>query len=320
MVGQAQFQYRCFVVSKNGISPSLGKVKAVKQYPASKSVKELRAFWCLASFYRRLIPNFAEIARPMTELTRKEQQFTWESKQQEAFQSMKDRLCNAPVLAYPNFKLPFVFSADASRFSLGAMLSQVQDGLERPICYASRRTNKAERAYTSELVMLALVSATKHSSKILARTDQAALKYLRKFSDQNSRLLRWSVRFLELYFVVEHKPGSKMCHVNALSRHVSVAHANALDKENVLREQEKDAFCIKQAPGTYRSKREFFINDDNVLYRRMSNGNHQLVVPETLVHEVIKQNHEPMCVAHPGANRTHDLIALHYWWPDMRKL
>jgi hypothetical protein len=214
-------------LSKDGISPSPEKVKAVKQYPAPKSVKEVRAFLGLASFCRRLIPNFSEIARPMTKLTRKEQPFTWESIQQEAFQKMKDRLCTAPVLAYPNVKLPFILSTDASQFSLGAILSQVQDGLEGPICYASRQTNKAERAYmTSELEMLALVWATKHfrcylhGRKFLARTDLAALKYLQKFSDQNSHLLRWSIRLLELDFVVEHKPGSKMGHVDALSRHV----------------------------------------------------------------------------------------------------
>jgi len=99
----------------------------------------------------------------MTELTRKKQPFTWESKQQEAFQKMKDRLCTVPVLTYPNFKLPFILSTDASQFSLGAILSQVQNGLERLNCYASRQTNKAGRAYmTSELEMLALVRATKH--------------------------------------------------------------------------------------------------------------------------------------------------------------
>jgi len=196
---QPQVQYLGFVLSNDGISLSPEKVKAVKEYPAPKCVKEVRAFLGLASFYRRLIPNFSEIARPMTELTRKKQPFTWESKQQETFQKMKDRLCTAPVLSYPNFKLPFVLSTDASQFSLGDILSQVQDGLERPICYASRQTNKAERAYmTSELEMLALVWATKHvrcylhGRKFLAKTDHATLKYLQKCSHQNSRLLRWS--------------------------------------------------------------------------------------------------------------------------------
>jgi hypothetical protein len=99
----------------------------------------------------------------MSAMTRKEPQFTWGPNQQDAFQSMKDRLCTAHVLAYPNFKLPFILSTDASRFASGAIFSQVQDGLERPVCYATRQTNKAEQAYaTSELETLALVWATKH--------------------------------------------------------------------------------------------------------------------------------------------------------------
>ena len=68
----------------------------------------------------------------MTVLTRKCKEFIWGPKQQEAFQTMKDTLCNAPALAYPNFNLPFILSTDASRNSLGAILSQVQDGLEKP--------------------------------------------------------------------------------------------------------------------------------------------------------------------------------------------
>ena len=109
---------------------------------------------------------------------------------------------------------------------------------------------------TSELEMLALVWVTRHfpcylhGRKFLAKKDHAAMKYIQKFFDQNSLLLRWSIRLSQLDFVVEHKPGSKMGHVDALSRHVgSVTQDNALNKENVLREQEKDAFCIKQAPG-----------------------------------------------------------------------
>ena len=153
---QPQVQYLGYVLSQNGITPSPEKVKVVKQYPAPKNVKEVRSFLGLASFYRKLIPNFAEIAKPMTVLTRKVQEFMWGPKQQEAFQTMKDTLCTAPVLAYPNFNLPFILSTDASRNSLGAILSQVQDGLEKPLAYASRQTNRSEQSYTtSELEMLA---------------------------------------------------------------------------------------------------------------------------------------------------------------------
>jgi hypothetical protein len=64
---------------------------------------------------RRLVPNFAEIAKPLTALARKDRQFTWAPQEQQAFQSMKDRLCTTPVLAYPNFEMPFILTTDASK-------------------------------------------------------------------------------------------------------------------------------------------------------------------------------------------------------------
>jgi hypothetical protein len=159
---QPQVQYLGFVLSQNGITPS-PEVNAVKQYPSPKSVKEVWAFLGLASFYRRLVPKLAEIAKLLTRLTRKDQEFKWGHQQQEAFQSMRDRLCTASVLAYPNFSQPFILSTDASKMALGATLSQAQDGLEKPLAYVSRLTKKAEKSYTtSELEMLALVWATKH--------------------------------------------------------------------------------------------------------------------------------------------------------------
>jgi hypothetical protein len=124
----------------------------------------------------------------------------------------------------------------------------------------------------------------------------------------------------ELDFVVEHRAGSKIAHVDALSRHVgAITNPSSLDKENVLLEQKVDAFCCKQNPGTYADKSEFFLDEENVMYRRQSNGKHQLVVPQTLVRDVIRQNHDPKFVAHPGVKRTYNLIAFSYWWPHMRK-
>jgi len=91
---------------------------------------------------------------------------------------------------------------------------KVQDGIERPIAYASRQMNTAEQRYAaSEAEMLALVWATKHflcyfyGNKFLVRTDHSALTYLQNFADQNSRLLRWSMKLSELDFVVEHRSG-----------------------------------------------------------------------------------------------------------------
>jgi hypothetical protein len=220
---QPRVQYLGFVVSEEGISASPDKVEAVRNYPCPNNVKDVRAFLGLASFYRRLVPRFAEIAKPLSELTRKDQQFIWGQRQQEAYQTLKDKLCNTPVLAYPNFELPFILTTDASQVAVAAILSQVQEGVERPIAYASRQMNKAERAYSaSEAEMLALVWATKYfrcylyGKRFLVRTDHAALAYLHKFADNNGRLMRWSLRLANLDFVIEHRPGTKIGHEDAL--------------------------------------------------------------------------------------------------------
>jgi hypothetical protein len=160
---QSRVQYLGFVLTEDGVSASPEKVKAVQNYPVPKSVKDVRAFLGLASFYRRLVQGFAEMAKPLTELTRKDREFTWGPSQQKAFEELKVRLCTTPVMAYPNFELPFILTTDASKRAVAAILSQVQHAVERPIAYSSRQMNKAEQAYSaSEAEMLALVWATKH--------------------------------------------------------------------------------------------------------------------------------------------------------------
>ena len=175
-------------MSRDGITASPDKVKAVRQYPTPRSVKDVRSYLGLVSFYRRLIPKFAEIAKPLTELTRKNVQFRWEGRQQAAFEKLKETLCSDQVLAYPDFKSQFILTTDASKLAVAAILSQVQDGVERPVAFASRQMNKAELNYTaSEAEMLAVTWATKHfrcylyGKKFLVRTDHSALTYIHKF-------------------------------------------------------------------------------------------------------------------------------------------
>ena len=182
VLASPQVQYLGFVLSEERVMASPKKVKAVKQYPTPKCVRDVKAFTGLASFYRRLVPKFAEIAKPLTMLMRKDLQFLWGPLQQQAFDSMKEKLCTAPVLTYPNFGLPFILTTDASKIAVAAILSQVQDGVERHIVYASRQKNNAEQRYAaSEAEMLALVWATKHfrcylyGNKFLVRTDHSAV-------------------------------------------------------------------------------------------------------------------------------------------------
>ena len=130
---QKEVSYLGYTLSSRGILSSPEKVKAVQEYPIPKNVKDVRAFLGLCSFYRRLVPKFADIAKPLTQLTRKDVDFEWNQDCQEAFEKLKSKLSNTPVLAYPDFTLPFILTTDASKIGLGAVLSQVQNGVERPI-------------------------------------------------------------------------------------------------------------------------------------------------------------------------------------------
>ena len=187
----------------------------------------------------------------MSELLRKDAPFVWSERRQTAFEKLKQILCSEQVLAYPNFDSQFILTTDASKVAVAAILYQVQDGVERPISFASRQMNPTEQLYSvSEAELLAVTWATRHfrcylcGTQFLLRTDHAALKYMHNFASNNSRLLRLSLRLSEFDFTVEHRPGTKIRHADALSRAVqSVGHDIELPAEVVKTAQEGDEFC-----------------------------------------------------------------------------
>ena len=185
-----------------------------------------------------------------------------------------------PVLAFPDFKLPFILTTDASKVAIRAILSQVQNGIECPIAYASRQLNNAERAYTVSEQEMWFRLANKHfqyylfGKQFLVRTDHSALKYLQNFPDQNSRLMRWSLKLSELDFVVEHRTGSKIGHVDAPSRHVG-----AILQEEITASPDKIK-AVKQYPTPKSVKDRAFIGLASS-YRRLVPDFAELAKPLT---------------------------------------
>jgi hypothetical protein len=109
-------------------------------------------------------------------------------------------------------------------------------------------------------------------------------------------------------------------HADALSRAVkTVAQDRELSRDVVKTAQEADKFCQTLKPGTPSGKSEYFLDEEGLIFRRRKNGEHQLVVPSSLTHEVIRMNHEPPTVAHPGRTRTLDILCLRFYWPGMRR-
>ena len=151
-----QINYLGHVVSKEGVSTDPDKVTAVTEWPQPTTVTEVRSFLGFVSYYRRFIPNFSKVAKSLNQLLQnlegtpsKKKRFKvyWGLEQQEAFGTLQKLCTESPILAYADFKAPFVLHTDASGDGLGAVLYQVLDGQKRVIACASRSLSKSERNY-----------------------------------------------------------------------------------------------------------------------------------------------------------------------------
>jgi hypothetical protein len=212
-------------VSFNGIEPDPSKIKVVRDFPVPASVRKVREFLGLCNYYRRFIRNFADLASPLTDLTKKDAKFDWTAECQACFDELKKRLTSEPILAHPDFRLPFTMHSDASNTGLGIVLTQVQDGKERVISYASRALTKAEKNYsTTEREALAVVWGSKYfrpylyGRRYVVYTDHNALVSLMKSKDTSSRLTRWALTLEEYNPEIKHRPGKKNMNADALSR------------------------------------------------------------------------------------------------------
>ena len=145
-----EVEYLGHVLTPNGLKPNPERVTAVTNFPIPQSVREVRQFLGLASYYRRFVQGFAKIAQPLHALTQKGATFDWSTDCQNALETLKSRLVQAPVLAYPDFSKSFVLETDASIKGLGAVLSQTQaeqlDYTQWPfVCEKRALANRAEK-------------------------------------------------------------------------------------------------------------------------------------------------------------------------------
>lgn len=213
------------IISQQGIEPDDTKIEAVKNWRTPTSATEIQQFLGFASYYRRFVANFSEIAAPLYKLTQQNTQFIWSERCQHAFLELKRRLTTAPILALPRSDCEFIVDTDASDFAIGAVLSQIQQGKEVVIAYSSRTLSKSERNYcTTRKELLALVFFIKqfrhylYGKKFLARTDHKALKWLFSIKDPEGQTARWVTQLSEYDFSIEHREGKRHRNADGMSR------------------------------------------------------------------------------------------------------
>ncbi|GJW80371.1 reverse transcriptase domain-containing protein [Tanacetum coccineum] len=226
-------------ISKNGIEVDKAKVDVIAKLPHPTTVKGVRSFLGHAGFYRRFIKDFSKISRPMTHLLEKNTPFIFSNECIQAFETLKKKLTEAPILIAPDWDLPFELMCDASDFAIGAVLGQRHEKHFRPIHYASKTMNEAESHYTTtEKEMLAVVYAFEKFrsylilNKSIVYTDHSALKYLFAKKDSKARLLRWVLLLQEFKFKVIDTKGAENLTADHLSR-LENPYENVLDPKEI---------------------------------------------------------------------------------------
>lgn len=230
---QKKVAYLGHIVSSQGVATDPDKAAVVRDWAPPITVKQVRSFLGFAGYYRRFIQGFSKIAAPLHQLlqgqaNRPSASIHWTTDCQAAFDKLKQALLSAPILAYADFHLPFRLYTDASLDGLGAVLSQVQDGKERVIAYASRSLHPAERNdqnYSSfKLELLALKWAVTEKFKdylwgaqVTIFTDNNPLVHL-----ETARLgateQRWAAQLANYSYEIRYRPGTKNQNADILSR------------------------------------------------------------------------------------------------------
>lgn len=273
------------------------KVKGVNRYPEPKNIKQLQKFLGFANYFRKFIENFAVIAKPLYDLQKKDAEFVFGEAQREAFEVLKSKIVERPVLALYQPDAETELHTDASKWATAAILMQKskEDNEFHPVVFLSTKTTPAqEKWFSYELELYAVyLAVTKLRNYLLdikftVVTDCQALKTARQKKDVR-KVAAWLMELQSFDFTIAHRPGSKMQHVDALSR-INLIQNSGLSHQ-IRRAQEEDEHII-----TIKEILKEKPYDDYVLHNgllcRYANSSYQIVVPKRMEMSVIVRAHQ----------------------------
>src|SRR5258705_6394172 len=347
-------RYLGHIISSEGLHPDPAKISAITKYPRPHTTKETRSFLGMASYYRRFVPHFSEIALPLHELTHKNTPFQWTDRQQSAFESLKNALCTAPKMAFPRFDLPFRITSDASATGMGNVLSQIHDGTERVICFHSKLFTLTERQYsTTERECLGVIHATRvfrpylYGQSCEIHTDHNPLRWLRSMREPKGKFARWILQLEELSPSIHFVPGTELPHADALSRAAQSGdtqpsevelpwtvhdHAPLLGKNSIQKWHAEDPdfkylrnyVTYDQALpphvyGTWRTLLPHHVVIDELLQGLSQSQHPQVLIPPRHAREVFDLFHGSPSGGHYAYQKTYATLVQKYSWPEMKK-
>ncbi|KAL7076970.1 hypothetical protein ACQ4LE_003721 [Meloidogyne hapla] len=346
--------YLGFELNKNGYQPAQSNCEIIIQFPEPKDVKEVKRFLGMASFFRKFIPNFAELANPLNKLTRgRIPNFSWSENERKVFNELKDKLTQAPCLQPPNYEKSFHLFCDASNIAYGAALMQSNDNVNlHAVCYWSRTLTEPERQLPATHGELAAIyNAVTHfraiiyGSKLIIYTDHRPITYLFAKASTNTKLNRWLMALQEIEPEVVYLEGTANKIADALSRisiswnsiketmpkedmpYLMSAISEKINREMVEIETEKDINLMKIYKAIKENWYNFEENEETLPYFQIRDKlfidgklikkgpESQIIIPEKLKITVLNLIHN----GHFGIVRCKNKARKHIWWPNINR-
>ncbi|XP_043225249.1 uncharacterized protein K02A2.6-like isoform X2 [Amphibalanus amphitrite] len=341
-------EYLGHLIDRNGIRPTPAKVRAIRDAPVPKSVKELLSFLGMVTYYAKYLPSRADKLAPLYELLRKDSRWRWGTEQEKSFQWARNALTSDSFLAHYRSGQQLVLVCDASPVGIGAVLAHREaDGSERPLGYVSRTLTESERRYAQiDREALAIVfGVCKFHNYLLGNrfklvTDHKPL--LRLFGEHqdlptmtSARIRRWALKLSTYSYSVEHRPTDRMGNADALSRLPLPLGKSGEPEELVLMVDSRviDAKKIARLTATDRTLSRVLQSvqygdwcegddvpksfTDRKLELSVTAGvlmwGHRVIIPERAQGEVLAELH----AAHPGMRRMKALARGYVWWPGI---
>ena len=226
-IGYGQIECLGHLVGKTSITPIAGKLDSIRKVPSPVTKKQVRSFLGLTGYYRKFVPNYAAIAHPLVQLTKKgaHTKVDWSSEAEDAFRTLIGCLETRPVLKLPEIGKAFLVQTDASNTGVGGVLLQYEGGIRKPVSYFSKQFKASELNYsTIEKECLAIVWSIEKFQRYLygtdfeLETDHQPLQYLDRSKTLNPRLMRWAMRLQPYRFHITAIKGVDNVGADFLSR------------------------------------------------------------------------------------------------------
>lgn len=331
-------RYLGYIVGGGKLKTDPDKVKSVAEFPIPTTKKQVRRFLGMTGWYRRFIPNFANIASPLTDTLKKSYKFQMTNEAIKSFELLKHSLISAPILCNPNFLKPFYIQCDASTSGVGGVLFQLDDqGNEKVIYFHSQKLNSAQKNYSiTELECLAALICVRKFRPFIEMqdftiiTDHASLKWLMEQKELSGRLARWSLKLQGFTFKIIHRKGSENLVPDALSRAFEIESLTqnslslpTIDLNDVSFQSPEYLDLIatveKYGPklpdltifGTHVYKKTLLSADD------VDSNPWKIWIPSTLTEALIRKFHEPPEMSHGGISKTLFRLRQWFYWPGM---